>query len=233
MSSVVNQSHSEALLRAEDLGRIASGKTILSGIAFEVQTGELLGIVGPSGSGKSSLLRLLNRLDEPSTGTVLLDDLDYRQLPPRELRRRIGMVMQRPFLFPGDVATNLRFGPAQRGEALPQDEIASLLERVGLAGFAAQEVSVLSGGEQQRVSLARTLANRPEVLLLDEPTSALDEQSKQGIEELVGALVRDHGLTCVMVTHDRDQARRMCHRVIVLEAGRLVQSGLTVEVLGA
>ena len=116
---------------------------------------------------------------------------------------------------------------------MPEDEIASLLERVGLAGFAAQEVSVLSGGEQQRVSLARTLANRPEVLLLDEPTSAQDEQSKQGIEELVGALVRDHGLTCVMVTHDRDQARRMCHRVIVLEAGRLVQSGLTVEVLGA
>jgi len=233
MSSVVNQSHSEAVLRTEDLGRVVGAKTILSGISFEVQTGELLGIVGPSGSGKSSLLRLLNRLDEPSSGTVYLDGLDYRQLPPRELRRRIGMVMQRPFLFPGDVATNLRFGPAQRAEAVPDDEIASLLERVGLAGFAAQEVSVLSGGEQQRVSLARTLANRPEVLLLDEPTSALDEQSKLGIEELVGALVRDHGLTCVMVTHDRDQARRMCHRVIVLETGRLVQSGLTMEVLGA
>ena len=233
MSSDAIRSPSAGVVRTEDLGRVVAGKTILNGISFEVQTGELLGIVGPSGSGKSSLLRLLNRLDEPSKGTVYLDGVDYRQLPPRELRRRIGMVMQRPFLFPGDVATNLRFGPAQRGEAMPEDEIASLLERVGLAGFAAQEVSVLSGGEQQRVSLARTLANRPEVLLLDEPTSALDEQSKLGIEELVGALVRDHGLTCVMVTHDRDQARRMCHRVIVLEAGRLVQSGLTLEVLGA
>jgi len=233
MSSTATRSPSEAVLRTENLGRIVAGKTILSGISFTVQTGELLGIVGPSGSGKSSLLRLLNRLDEPTSGTVYLDGLDYRQLPPRELRRRIGMVMQRPFLFPGDVATNLRFGPAQRGEAMPKDEIASLLERVGLAGFAAQEVSVLSGGEQQRVSLARTLANRPEVLLLDEPTSALDEHSKLGIEELIGALVRDQGLTCVMVTHDRDQARRMCHRVIVLEAGRLVQSGLAVEVLGA
>ena len=233
MSSAAIRSPSEAVLRTEDLGRAVAGKTILSGISFEVQAGELLGIVGPSGSGKSSLLRLLNRLDEPSTGTVYLDGVDYRHLPPRELRRRTGMVMQRPFLFPGDVATNLRFGPAQRGEAMPEDEIASLLERVGLAGFAAQEVSVLSGGEQQRVSLARTLANRPEVLLLDEPTSALDEQSKLGIEELVGALVRDDGLTCVMVTHDRDQARRMCHRVIVVEAGRLVQVGLTMEVLGA
>jgi len=233
MSSAAIRSPSAGVVRTEDLGRVVAGKTILNGISFEVQTGELLGIVGPSGSGKSSLLRLLNRLDEPSTGTVYLDGVDYRQLPPRELRRRIGMVMQRPFLFPGDVATNLRFGPAQRGEAMPEDEIASLLERVGLAGFAAQEVSVLSGGEQQRVSLARTLANRPEVLLLDEPTSALDEQSKLGIEELVGALVRDDGLTCVMVTHDRDQARRMCHRVIVVEAGRLVQVGLTMEVLGA
>ena len=233
MSSDAIRSPSAGVVRTEDLGRVVAGKTILNGISFEVQTGELLGIVGPSGSGKSSLLRLLNRLDEPSKGTVYLDGVDYRQLPPRELRRRIGMVMQRPFLFPGDVATNLRFGPAQRGEAMPEDEIASLLERVGLAGFAAQEVSVLSGGEQQRVSLARTLANRPEVLLLDEPTSALDEQSKLGIEELVGALVRDRGLTCVMVTHDRDQARRMCHRVIVLEAGRLVQVGLTMEVLGA
>jgi len=233
MSSDAIRSPSAGVVRTEDLGRVVAGKTILNGISFEVQTGELLGIVGPSGSGKSSLLRLLNRLDEPSKGTVYLDGVDYRQLPPRELRRRIGMVMQRPFLFPGDVATNLRFGPAQRGEAMPEDEIASLLERVGLAGFAAQEVSVLSGGEQQRVSLARTLANRPEVLLLDEPTSALDEQSKLGIEELVGALVRDDGLTCVMVTHDRDQARRMCHRVIVVEAGRLVQVGLTMEVLGA
>ena len=78
--------------------------------------GEVLGIVGASGSGKSSLLRLLNRLDEPTAGTVYLDGTDYRQIPPRELRRRVGMVTQRPFLFPGDVAANLRFGPAQRGE---------------------------------------------------------------------------------------------------------------------
>lgn len=112
-------------------------------------------------------------------------------------------------------------------------QIRHLLEQVGLAGFTAQDVSVLSGGEQQRASLARTLANRPEVLLLDEPTSALDEQSKLGIEDLVTALVRDHGLTCVLVTHDRDQARRVCPRVIVLEAGRLVRSGTAMEVLGA
>ena len=123
--------------------------------------------------------------------------------------------------------------PAQRGETVSDEEVQRLLDQVGLSGFTAQDVSVLSGGEQQRVSLARTLANRPEVLLLDEPTSALDEQSKLGIEDLVTALVRDHGLTCVLVTHDRDQARRVCPRVIVLEAGRLVRSGTAMEVLGA
>lgn len=226
-------SESNAILRADKLSREVAGKVIVKTVSFFVRAGELLGIVGPSGSGKSSLLRLLNRLDEPTGGTVVLKGVDYRQLPPRELRRRVGMVTQRPFLFPGDVATNLRFGPAQKGEMLPEEDIELLLQQVGLPGFASQEVSVLSGGEQQRVSLARALANRPEVLLLDEPTSALDEESKTGIEMLIEALVRDHGLTCIIVTHDREQARRMCQRVILLEAGRLVQTGSAVEVLGA
>lgn len=221
------------VLRADELGRVVDGKTILSGISFGVINGDLLGIVGASGSGKSSLLRLLNRLDEPTSGTVYLDGQDYRLLPPRQLRRRVGLLTQRPYLFPGDVAANLRFGPEQRGEVLPDEEVARLLENVGLPGFSAREVSVLSGGEQQRVSLARALANRPEVLLLDEPTSALDEASKLGIEELIVSLVHERSLTCVMVTHDRGQARRMCKRVILLDAGRLVASGTAVEVLGA
>ncbi len=233
MSEPGRQSEAQVVLRAQDLSREVAERSIVKNVSFAVRTGDLLGIVGASGSGKSSLLRLLNRLDEPTQGTVYLDGQDYRQLPPQELRRKVGMVTQRPYLFPGDVASNLRFGPAQRGETVSDDEIQRLLEQVGLTGFATQDVSVLSGGEQQRVSLARTLANQPEVLLLDEPTSALDEQSKRGIEDLIESLVRDHGLTCVLVTHDRDQARRICPRVIVLEAGRLVQSGTAVEVLGA
>jgi putative ABC transport system ATP-binding protein len=164
---------------------------------------------------------------------VFLEDEDYRRIPPRQLRRRIGMVTQRPFLFPGDIASNLRFGPAQRGETLPDNEIAGLLERVGLPGFASRNVANLSGGEQQRISLARALANRPEVLLLDEPTSALDEQAKAGVEQLIRDLINQSSLTSVLVTHDRDQARRLCRRVAILEAGRLLQLGTTQEVLGA
>ena len=189
-------------------------------------------MVGASGSGKSSLLRLLNRLDEPTTGTVFLEDQDYRQIPPRELRRRVGMVTQRPFLFPGDVASNLRFGPSQRGETLADDQIAGLLQRVGLPGFAARNVANLSGGEQQRVSLARALANQPEILLLDEPTSALDEQAKTGVELLIRNLVSANFYTFVLVTHDRDQARRLCDRVGLIDAGRLVQNGTPAELLG-
>jgi putative ABC transport system ATP-binding protein len=206
---------------------------IVQDISLEIRRGELLGILGPSGSGKSSLLRLLNRLDEPTSGTVFLEDQDYRQIAPRELRRRIGMVTQRPFLFPNDVAANLRFGPAQRGQPLSDAEIASLLDRVGLPGFAARNVANLSGGEQQRVSLARALANRPEILLLDEPSSALDEQAKAGIEELIRHLVSTDGYTFVLVTHDRDQARRLCDRIAIMEAGHLMKCGTPAEVLNA
>ncbi|HUH63435.1 MAG TPA: ATP-binding cassette domain-containing protein, partial [Terracidiphilus sp.] len=164
----------DVILRTESLGRRAGDVWIVKDISLAVQRGELLGVVGPSGCGKSSFLRLLNRLDEPTTGTVFLEGQDYRQIGPRELRRRVGMVTQRPFLFSGDIESNLRFGPSQRGETLSDAEVAGLLDRVGLPGFASRNVANLSGGEQQRVSLARALANKPEVLLLDEPTSALD-----------------------------------------------------------
>jgi putative ABC transport system ATP-binding protein len=229
----MNDAADAVVLRAEHLGRRVGEVWIVNDISLDVQRCELLGLVGASGAGKSSLLRLLNRLDEPTNGTVYLGDQDYRQIPPPTLRQRVGMVTQRPFLFPGDIASNLRFGPAQRGETLPDSEIASLLDRVGLPGFAARNVANLSGGEQQRVSLARSLANRPEILLLDEPTSALDDQAKAGIEELIRKLVSENSLTFVLVSHDRDQARRLCHRAAFLEAGRLVRIGSPEEVLSA
>jgi putative ABC transport system ATP-binding protein len=221
------------VLRTEHLGRHVGERWIVNDISLEVRSCELLGVVGASGSGKSSFLRLLNRLDEPSSGTVFLDKQDYRQIPPRSLRQRVGMVTQRPFLFPGDVASNLRFGPAQRGETMPDSEVAGLLERVGLPGFAERNVANLSGGEQQRVSLARALANCPEILLLDEPTSALDEHARVGVEDLIRKLLSENCLSFVLVTHDREQARRLCHRVAFIEAGKLLRVGTPDEVLSA
>jgi putative ABC transport system ATP-binding protein len=233
VSCIEQAASSPAILRTEHLGREAEGVAIVDDVSMELLRGELLGIVGASGSGKSSLLRLLNRLDEPTGGTVYLDGIDYKTIAPRELRRRLGMVTQRPFLFPGTVASNLQFGPQQRGELLTDDAVHSLLGQVGMDGFAARDVTNLSGGEQQRVSLARALANQPEMLLLDEPTSALDEDAKLGVEQLIRELATATSRTFILVTHDREQARRICDRVGTMEHGRLIHMGTPQEVLRA
>jgi putative ABC transport system ATP-binding protein len=212
------------VLRAEHLTRVVEGRAIVDDVSLSIDRGEVVAITGPSGSGKSSLLRLLNRLDEPTDGSVYLEALSYRALAPRELRRRVGMLLQSPYLFPGTVAANLAYGPAAHGEDLDDAAVEELLESVGLGGYASRDVGRLSGGEAQRVSLARTLANRPEVLLLDEPTSALDEAAQLGVERLICGVIGERDLTCLIVTHDRAQASRMAQRAVVLESGRVVDT---------
>jgi len=226
-------SQPRVVLRAENLGRRVPGKILVENASFFVNSGEMLAIAGPSGAGKSSLLRLLNRLDEPTDGTVFLGDANYREILPCELRRRVGMVMQRPYLFPGTVEGNLQFGPRERGTSLPAERTERLLGAVGLTGYNGRDIANLSGGEAQRVSLARTLANDPDILLLDEPTSALDEDSRFDVEMLFQEIVRSHGLTCVLVTHDLRQATRLAKRALVMAEGRIVRSGPIEEVLHA
>jgi putative ABC transport system ATP-binding protein len=216
-----------------NLSRTVGGKRLVDDVSVAVDPGEVLAVVGASGAGKSSFLRLLNRLDEPTGGTVLIDGQDYRAIAPRDLRRRVGMVMQTAYLFPGSIAANVAFGPRQRGEELLPEQIEALLARVGLPGTAGRDVANLSGGEAQRVSLARTLANAPDALLLDEPTSALDEASALGIEELIRGIIAERAMTCVIVTHNKLQAERIAARAMVMEAGRLIAVGPTREVLDA
>ena len=208
-------------------------RSLLGDVHFELERGEVLGVVGPSGSGKSALLRLLNRLDEPTSGTVHLQGVDTRTLAPRELRRRIGMVMQRAYLFPGTVAENVAFGPKQWGRKLSESEIEALLAQVDLAGFASRDAVTLSGGEAQRVAIIRALANEPEVLLLDEPTSALDENTRRSVEVLLESLIRQRHLTCVWVTHSLEQARAMANKILSISSGRVAAYGPTAEVLRA
>ena len=221
------------ILATDHLTREIGGVRIVDDVTIEVHAGELLVVVGPSGAGKSSFLRLLNRLDEPTSGTVFLQGTDYRQIPPRDLRRRVGMVTQTAYLFPGTIAGNLRFGPQQQGILLPQETIVSLLIQVGLAGRADEDVAHLSGGEAQRVSVARALATTPEVLLLDEPTSALDAEAKDGIEKLILTVQKQNGLTCVMVSHDLAQAARIADRIMVMKNGRLDKIGTATAVMNA
>lgn len=221
------------ILETVHLTRTVDGKTLVNDISIQVEKGETLSLVGPSGAGKSSFLRLLNRLDEPTSGTVMLGGVDYKTIPPSELRRRIGMVLQAPYLFPGTIEDNLRFGPQQHGKILEQDHLLHLLKQVGLEGYADRDISHLSGGEAQRVSLARTLANSPEILLLDEPTSALDRNAEAEVESLLGEIIAAENLTCLIITHNPEQALRLSTRSMRLEAGLLKQIGPVKEVIHA
>lgn len=175
---------------------------IIEGFSARIPADGLTAMVGPSGVGKTTLLRLLNRLDDPDTGEVLLDGRDVRSYNVLDLRRRVQYVGQVPVTFPGTVAANV-------GTEAPH-----LLARVGLdAALGRRDADLLSVGEAQRMCLARALARRPDCLLLDEPTSALDPIAKAGIEGLIRSLA-DEGLTIVMVTHDPHQANELADRTL-------------------
>ena len=177
-------------------------------------------LVGPSGAGKSTLLRLGNRLDVPSSGTVRFRGDDVGALDPLALRRRVGMVFQRPSPFAGTVLDNLRVARPD----LSEGAAIGLLERAGLdATFVRRAGDELSGGEAQRLCLARTLATEPEVLLMDEPTASLDHRSRTVLEVLARGLV-DRGVPVVWVTHDFAQMRRIAQQVLVMDRGRIVHA---------
>ncbi|MFY9936365.1 MAG: phosphate ABC transporter ATP-binding protein [Silvibacterium sp.] len=227
--------HTRHIVECRELGRelpSSPARFLAQNISFAVEPGEVLAIVGPSGSGKSTLLRMINRLDEPTHGAVYFHGEDYRGLSASTLRRSIGMVMQRAYLFPGTIAENIAFGPQQHGINITAEQIADLLRQVGLEGYAQRDPLTLSGGEAQRVAITRALANQPEVLLLDEPTSALDGVARSEVERLLESLIRERHLTCLWVTHSPEQARTMGDRVLRLDAGHMTAIGAADEVLG-
>jgi len=218
-------------LRAENLSYEVNGDRILDRVSLDVASGETVAIVGPSGAGKSSLLRLLDRLDEPTGGTVYLDGTDYRTLDPRTLRKRVGLVPQNPALRGGTVRENVTIGPRLRGESVSEERLVDLLAAVGLDGYADRDASDLSGGEAQRVAIARTVINDPEVILLDEPTASLDSEAEAEVERLLADLLASGDRTVVLVTHDERQAERLADRVARLRDGRIVDVGAPREVI--
>jgi putative ABC transport system ATP-binding protein len=198
-----------------------SGRRLLDDVSDHVHEGHATALVGPSGSGKTTLLRLLNRLAEPSSGRVLFRGRDVRELEVHELRRRVGLVGQQPVMLAGTVGSEVRVGRPECSD----DEVRALLGRVALGALPLDRTtSGLSGGEQQRLALARALAVGPEVLLLDEPTSALDPAAARAVDEVVLSLVRD-GLSVVLVSHDLGRAAALTDDALVLDRGRLVDRG--------
>jgi ABC-type phosphate transport system ATPase subunit len=199
---------------------------ILQDVSVEIPAGQITSLIGPSGSGKSTLLRCLNRLWEPPAGSVFLEGTDIVTLDVLQLRRRVGMLFQSAALFEGTIADNVTYGPRLSGHRLPAARIGELLEMAGLEpGLAGKPADTLSGGQAQRVALARTLANEPEVLLLDGPTSALDPAATLRVEETILQLRDRLGLTVVWVSHAVEQVSRTGDLVILLVEGRVIESG--------
>lgn len=209
------------LFTLDDVTLTIDGRTVLDGVSDHIHEGHATALVGPSGSGKTTLLRMLNRLAEPTAGRVLLHGTDVRDLDVHQLRRRVGLLGQHPVMLTGSAGEEVRVGRPE----LDDDAVRTLLDRVALADLALDRATTgLSGGEQQRLALARALAVEPEVLLLDEPTSALDPAAAAAVDEVVRSLVRG-GLSVVLVTHDLDRAAALTHDALVLSAGRLVERG--------
>ena len=204
-------------LEARGLVFEAGGKRLIDGIDLVLSAGPMTVVMGPNGAGKSLLLRLLHGMIEASAGTVRWGG----QAPSDALRRRQAMVFQRPVLLRRSVAANVEFVLKLRGDEA-KERTRELLEYVGLEALASRPARLLSGGEQQRLALARALAFQPEVLFLDEPTASLDPYSTAAIEAIVKG-AHDRGSKIVLVTHDLGQARRLAHEVVFLHGGRLIE----------
>jgi putative ABC transport system ATP-binding protein len=202
-------------------------REILHEVSLSVAPAAVTVLAGPSGAGKSTLLRLGNRLDIPSAGSVRFRGEDSAAIDPRELRRRVGMVFQKPVPFAGSVRANLKVGAPLAGD----EELAGTLERVGLEASMLDRVADdLSGGEAQRMCIARTLLTHPEVILMDEPTSALDHENRLGIEHLAKELAQE-GIGILWVSHDLSQVRRIADHAVVLIDGRNASAAETAAFL--
>jgi tungstate transport system ATP-binding protein len=204
---------------------------VLKDINLLVDPGEVLAMIGPTGSGKTTLLRLIGLLEKPTIGEIIFDGLDITGLPEGErikARRRMAMVFQKPVMFKTSVRENVSYGLRIRGEVKIDERVEAAIEAVGLSGYGSRDANTLSGGEMQRIALARALVLDPELLLLDEPTANLDPKTAATIDALIS---RFKG-TVIMATHNMLQARRLADRIAVLVEGRLSKVGRPSEVLG-
>ncbi|MEO0982857.1 MAG: ABC transporter ATP-binding protein [Pseudomonadota bacterium] len=226
------------LLAVETLTKRFDDVVAVDGVSFELDAGETLALIGASGCGKTTTLKMINRLIEPDQGAIRLGGEAAGDVAAHEWRRRIGYVIQSAGLFPHrTVAENIQTTP--RLLNWDEDRIAAktgaLLDLVGLAPaeFADRAPDELSGGQRQRVGLARALAGEPDLLLMDEPFAALDPVTKDGLLEDIAALRAELGFAAVIVTHDFSEALRLADEIAVMDAGRIVQQGQAADLIAA
>ena len=224
------------MIELERLTKRYGEATAVDGLTLEVKEGELLVLLGGSGCGKTTTLKMINRLIEPTSGSIRIDGADATGVPAHELRRRIGYVFQKIGLFPHmTIAENIAITPDLLGwdAARTSDRVDELLELVELDPSEMRErvPTALSGGQQQRVGVARALAAEPSVMLLDEPFGALDPLTRDRLQESFTRIRRRLGLTAIFVTHDMAEALLLGDRIAVMDAGELVQVGTPHELL--
>jgi spermidine/putrescine ABC transporter ATP-binding subunit len=212
---------------AKSYGRVAA----VQGVDLAVAPGEMVSLLGPSGCGKTTTLRMIAGLEVPDAGEIRIGDRRANEIPP--WRRNIGMVFQNYALFPHkSTAENIAYGLVMR--RLPRAEIAervaAVMRQVQLEGLEVRTPSQLSGGQRQRVALARAIVTRPDVLLFDEPLAALDRKLRERMQVEIKLLQRRLGITTIFVTHDQDEALTLSDRIVVMEQGRIVQTGTPAEI---
>ena len=231
---------SETMIRVENVSKTYTGKQgtveAVEDVSLEISRGEIFGVIGFSGAGKSTLIRLLNGLETVTSGHIYINEKDITTLKRKELlkeRQKIAMIFQHfNLLWSRTVEENIAFSLEIAGvpKAERKAKVAELIDLVGLTGREKSYPSQLSGGQKQRVGIARALANDPEVLLCDEATSALDPKTTKDILKLLVEINQELGLTIVLITHEMHVVRQICHRVAVMEEGRVVESGEVIEV---
>ena len=228
----------EALLRIENLKKSFGNLEVLKGLTTTIRSGEVVVMIGPSGGGKSTFLRCMNLLEQPTEGSIVFDGIDIVSADERtknRVRSEMGMVFQHFNLFPHlTILDNITLAPRLvRGidHATAERKAMELLERVGLAAKAKAYPQQLSGGQKQRVAIVRSLAMEPKVMLFDEPTSALDPEMVGEVLDVMKDLAKN-GMTMVVVTHEMRFARDVASRVLFLEGGRIAEEGAPGELFG-
>ena len=212
--------NNKEILKIENLNLEIGTVKILKDISFTVQKKEIIALLGPSGSGKSSLLKSINMLNTPSCGQIKYHNNDIQEISPMALRKKIGYVLQKPTLFGNDVMENLKYPCELHQKVFDINLVEFYLKKVNLKpDILEKKPNELSGGEQQRISLVRTLLLEPEIILLDEVTSALDEDNTLLIEELIKYENENNELTVIFISHNNEQAKRLAQNVIYMEEG--------------